>query len=109
MGSQRKCLSNTTNDEEIVRKMLFVKMERLVGWAQQMVADLVAAKREWEEMSSTMSLSSGTMLNKTEDLVDQPTGKKCRFVSSNLAIDKRETAPRKKPCCKHFWNKFSRK
>ena len=109
MGSQRKCLSNITNDAEIVRKMLFVKMEGLVGWAQQMVADPEAAKREWEEMSSTMSLLSGTMLNETEDLVDQPVGKKCRFVSSNLAIDKRETAPRKKPFYEHFWNKLARK
>ena len=74
-----------------------------------MVADPVAAKREWEEMSSTMSLSSGTMLNKTEDLVEEPIGKKHRFVSSNLAIDKRETAPRKEPFYEHFQNKLARK
>ena len=52
---------------------------------------------------------SGTMLNKTEDLVDKPVGKKCRFVSSNLAIDKRETASKKKPFYKHFQNKLARK
>jgi len=109
MGSQRQQLANITNNEEIVRKMLFVKMEGLVGWAQQMVADPVAAKREWEEMSSTMSLSSGTMLNKTEDLEEDPVGKKCRFVSSNLAIDKRETAARKKPWCKQVWHNVERK
>ena len=109
MGSQRQCLCNITNDDEIVRKMLFVKMERLVGWTQQMVADPAAAKREWEEMCSTMSLSCGAKLNKTEDAVEESVGKKHRFISSNLAIDKRETAPRKKSHCEHFRNKFSRK
>ena len=74
-----------------------------------MVADPVAAKREWEEMCSTMSLSFGAKLNETEDVVEEPVGKKCRFVSSNLAIDKRETAARKKPWCEHVWNKLARK
>ena len=74
-----------------------------------MVADHEAAKREWEEMSSTMSLSFGAMLNETEDLVEEPIGKKHRFVSSNLAIDKRETAARKKPWCKQVWHNVERK
>ena len=75
MSAQCNNLSNITNNDALVRKMLFVKMEGLVGWAQQMVADHEAAKREWEEMSSTMRLSSGTMLNKTEVLVNCfPTG-----------------------------------
>ena len=74
-----------------------------------MVADPVAAKKEWDKMCSTMSLSFGAKLNETEDVVEEPVGKKRRFVSSNLAIDKRETAPRKKPHCECFRNKFSRK
>ena len=45
MGSQRQNLANITNDDEIVRKWLFVKMERLVARTQQMVADPVAAKK----------------------------------------------------------------
>jgi len=49
------------------------------------------------------------MLNETEDLVDQPVGKNHRFVSSNLTIDKRETAARKKPWCKQVRHKVERK
>ena len=109
MGSQRQQLANITNNEEIVRKMLFVKMEGLVGWAQQMVADPVAAKKEWEEMCSTMSLSFGEKLNETEEVVEEPIEKKRRFASSNMPIDKRDTAPRKKPRYEHFRNKSSRK
>jgi len=109
MGSQRQQLANITNDEEIVRKWLFVKMERLVARTQQMVADPVAAKKEWEEMCSTMSLSFGEKLNETEEVVEEPIEKKRRFASSNLPIDKRDTAPRKKPFYEHFRNKSSRK
>ena len=47
-------------------------------------------------MCSTMSLSFGEKLNKTEEVVEEPVGKKCRFASSNLPIDKREMAPMKK-------------
>ena len=109
MGSQCQHLANITNDDEIVRKWLFVKMERLVARTQQMVADPVAAKKEWDEMCSTMSLSFGAKLNKTEEVVEEPVGKKRRFASSNLPIDKRDTAPRKKPFYEHFRNKSSRK
>ena len=104
LGAQCAKLCNITNDDALVRKMVFAKIKGVVGWAQQMVADSEAAKREWEETSSTMHLSSGTMLNETEVLVDQPIGKKCRFVSSNLAIDKRETAPRKKAWHEKVWH-----
>jgi len=96
LGAQRNNLCNITNDDALVRKMVFAKIEGMKGWAQQMVAGPEVTKREWEEMSSTMHLSSGTMLNKTEVLVDSPVGKKCRLVSSNLPIDKRVKAPRKK-------------
>ena len=109
MGSQRQHLANITNDEEIVRKWLFVKMERLVARTQQMVADPVAAKKEWDEMCSTMSLSFGAKLNETEDVVEEPVGKKRRFASSNLAIDKRETAPRKKPWCEQVRHNVEQK
>jgi len=109
MGSQRQQLANITNDEEIVRKWLFVKMERLIARTQQMVADPVEAQKEWEEMCSTMSLSFGEKLNKTEEVVEEPIGKKRRFASSNLPIDKRDAAPRKKPHHEHVRNKFSRK
>jgi len=109
MGSQRQQLANITNDEEIVRKWLFVKMERLIARTQQMAADPAEAQKEWEEMCSTMSLSFGEKLNKTEEVVEEPIEKKRRFASSNLPIDKRDTAPRKKPFCEHFRNKSSRK
>ena len=47
----------------MVRKLIFAKMEGLVALAQQLVADPESAEREWKELSSTMSLMSGTTLN----------------------------------------------
>ena len=70
LGAQHNNLCNITNDDALVRKMVFTKIKGVVGWAQQMVADCEVTKREWEEMSLTMRLSSITMLNETEVLVD---------------------------------------
>ena len=70
MHASSNTVCNMANESAIIRKVIFAKMEELVALAQQLEADPELAKRELEELSSTMSLTSGTTLNKTEVLVD---------------------------------------